>query len=121
MLATSSLTSNPWLDAKIRTLAEAFAAAGHELYLVGGPVRDRILGRTLHDLDFTTSATPDQIKRVAARVRPDAVYDVGAKFGTIGLIFRREGEEVQIEITTYRTEQYLDATRKPEVAFGASL
>src|SRR5439155_18107490 len=119
---------DPWIEDKIRQLAQVFAAAGHELYLVGGPVRDRLLGRPIHDLDFTTSAPPDVIRRLAARVRPDAIYDVGAKFGTIGLIFRLppEGEQAlqskeQIEITTYRTEQYLDGTRKPAVAFGTSL
>src|SRR6266542_4139741 len=127
------------VEEKVQQLAETFAAAGHELFLVGGPVRDRLLGRPVHDLDFTTDATPDVIKRLAARVRPDAVYDVGAKFGTIGLIFRErphppapsppvgEGESVggdteeRVEITTYRTEQYLDGTRKPVVAFGTSL
>ncbi|MGI8424015.1 MAG: HDIG domain-containing metalloprotein [Chloroflexota bacterium] len=104
-------------------LARAFSDAGRELYLVGGCVRDQLIGRPLHDLDLTTNAPPDEIKRIAQRARPDAVYDVGAKFGTIGLIFRLplEEESWTLEITTYRTEQYLDGTRKPTVEFGTSL
>ena len=128
----------PWLADRVERLAQAFHAAGHTFYLVGGPVRDRLLRRPVHDLDFTTSARPDEVRRIAGRVRPHAVYDVGAKFGTIGLVFRApsatpapatEGTgdgapppaEERLEITTYRTEQYLDGTRKPEVEFGTSL
>jgi poly(A) polymerase len=111
----------PWIDQKLRQLGEVFAAAGTPLYLVGGPVRDALLGRPIHDVDLTTPAPPDSIRKLAGRVRPDAVYDVGAKFGTIGLIFRNGEEEGRIEITTYRTEQYVDGTRKPMVEFGASL
>ncbi|HEV2124900.1 MAG TPA: HDIG domain-containing protein, partial [Chloroflexota bacterium] len=116
------------LLARVRELADVFAIERHELYLVGGCVRDQILGRPIHDLDLTTDATPDAIKRLATQVRPDAIYDVGARFGTIGLVFRLrrdpDGNEVEtwtVEITTYRTEQYLDGTRKPTVAFGTSL
>jgi poly(A) polymerase len=100
----------------IARLAQRFADAGHELALVGGPVRDAFLDRPLTDLDFTSSATPDQILDV---VRPiaDAHWDIGREFGTIGA---RIGEQT-VEITTYRSDRYDPATRKPEVAFGDSL
>ncbi|OUZ12607.1 CCA tRNA nucleotidyltransferase [Aeromicrobium sp. PE09-221] len=93
-----------------------FTDAGHELVLVGGPVRDALLGLPVHDLDFATSATPDQIETVLTGWA-DAVWDVGRDFGTIGA--RKGGD--QLEITTYRTDEYDPATRKPVVAFGDTL
>lgn len=93
-----------------------FADAGHELALVGGPVRDALLGRPVTDLDFTTSATPEQIEAVIAGWA-DATWDVGRDFGTIAL---RKGEH-QLEITTYRADEYDPASRKPMVAFGTRL
>ena len=101
---------------RIRALAERFQAAGFELALVGGPVRDAFLGREAHDLDFATSATPDEILEVIAPVA-DAHWDIGRAFGTIGA---RLGEQT-VEITTYRADAYDGATRKPVVAFGVSL
>lgn len=100
----------------IHRLALAFQNAGHELALVGGPVRDAFLGRELSDLDFTTDATPDQILSI---VKPlaDAHWDIGRAFGTIGA--RIDGHTV--EITTYRSDAYDGETRKPEVQFGTSL
>lgn len=100
----------------LATLAERFAAAGHELALVGGPVRDAFLGRPVNDLDLTTSARPDDIIRI---VRPvaDAHWDIGRAFGTIGA---RLGEHT-VEITTYRADAYSPDSRKPEVAFGDTL
>ena len=100
----------------IARLASVFAASGHELALVGGPVRDAFLGRTLHDLDFTTDATPDEI---LALVKPisDAHWDIGRAFGTIGA--RIDGHT--IEITTYRSDVYDGETRKPVVEFGSTL
>ena len=97
-------------------LGERFAAAGHELALVGGPVRDAILGRKAPDLDFTTTATPDE---TLAIIKPmvDAHWDIGREFGTIGA---RIGDD-QIEITTYRADKYDRDSRKPEVAFGKDL
>ena len=97
-------------------LGERFAAAGHELALVGGPVRDAILGRRAPDLDFTTTATPDE---TLAIIKPivDAHWDIGREFGTIGA---RIGDD-QIEITTYRADKYDRDSRKPEVAFGKDL
>ncbi|PZQ89007.1 MAG: CCA tRNA nucleotidyltransferase [Leifsonia xyli] len=101
---------------RIRDLAERFAAAGHELALVGGPVRDAFLGRDSHDLDFTSSASPDEILAVVAPIA-DAHWDIGRAFGTIGA---RLGDDT-VEITTYRSDVYDGETRKPVVAFGDSL
>ncbi|QHC75197.1 CCA tRNA nucleotidyltransferase [Rathayibacter sp. VKM Ac-2805] len=100
----------------VTRLAEAFAAQGHELALVGGPVRDAFLGHGVHDLDFTTSARPDDIVRVVAPIA-EAHWDIGRAFGTIGA--RVAGETV--EITTYRSDSYDGVSRKPEVEFGDSL
>ncbi|QCQ17510.1 CCA tRNA nucleotidyltransferase [Microbacterium sp. RG1] len=97
-------------------LADAFAAAGHELAVVGGPVRDALLGRTTHDLDFTTDADPDEILRIVTPIST-AQWDIGRAFGTIGARIRGE----QVEITTYRADAYDGETRKPVVAFGDSL
>ena len=97
-------------------LGDLFAAAGHELALVGGPVRDAFLGRVSPDLDFTTSASPDESLAV---LRPwaDAHWDMGREFGTVGV---RRGEHT-IEVTTYRADAYDGQTRKPVVAFGDNL
>lgn len=103
--------------AEITQLGLIFQRHGKQLYLVGGSVRDLLLGRRNIDLDLTTDALPAEVKRMAAEARPDAVYTVGERFGTIGLIF--DGEKV--EITTFRAEQYEYASRKPQVAFGTSL
>lgn len=100
----------------LRALGERFEAAGHELALVGGPVRDALLGRDVSDLDLTTSARPEQIEAVVSGWA-DAVWDVGREFGTIGL---RKGEDT-VEITTYRTDAYEPGSRKPSVAFGDTL
>lgn len=97
-------------------LSRAFAGAGRELALVGGPVRDAFLGRTAIDLDFATDATPDQTLEIIAPLA-SAHWDIGRAFGTIGA--RINGE--QVEITTYRSDDYDAASRKPEVAFGTSL
>ncbi|MEY2945320.1 MAG: hypothetical protein RL243_62 [Actinomycetota bacterium] len=97
-------------------LGRIFSDAGHELALVGGPVRDAFLGRKAPDLDFTTSALPEEtIKILKGNV--DAWWDIGKEFGTIGA---RIGEET-VEITTYRADEYDETSRKPLVAFGKSL
>ena len=97
-------------------LGQRFKDAGHEFALVGGPVRDAFLGRLSPDLDFTTSATPDEILSI---IKPmvSAHWDIGREFGTIGA---RVGND-QIEITTYRADKYDRDSRKPEVRFGTDL
>ncbi|MEU9796996.1 CCA tRNA nucleotidyltransferase [Streptomyces sparsogenes] len=106
-------------------LARRFEAAGFGLALVGGSVRDALLGRLGNDLDFTTDARPDDVLKI---VRPwaDAVWEVGIAFGTVGC--RKEGrsgdgasQSFQIEITTYRSEAYDRTSRKPEVSYGDSI
>jgi poly(A) polymerase len=97
-------------------LGRRFAAAGFELALVGGPVRDLILGRRVSDLDLTTDARPEQTERLL-HAWGDAVWDVGRAFGTIGA---RRGDDV-VEVTTYRADAYDRTSRKPEVSYGASL
>jgi poly(A) polymerase len=97
-------------------LGRRFQRAGHELALVGGTVRDILLGRPSPDLDFTTDARPEQIAAVL-RGWADAWWEVGAAFGTIG---GRKGDIV-VEVTTYRDEVYRRDSRKPEVSFGDSL
>lgn len=104
------------VDPVVGALGDRFAAAGHEVALVGGSVRDALLGRPGSDLDFATSARPEQTERVL-RGWADAVWDVGRAFGTIGA--RRGGHT--LEITTYRTDDYDPASRKPVVVYGDSL
>nr|WP_243839061.1 CCA tRNA nucleotidyltransferase [Aeromicrobium yanjiei] len=108
----AELAANPFL-AEIGVL---FESAGHELAIVGGPVRDAVLGRPGNDWDLTTSARPEEIESVVAGWA-DAVWDIGREFGTIGV---RKGDH-QLEITTYRSDEYEAGSRKPEVMFGDSL
>ncbi len=100
----------------IDALGRRFTEAGETLALVGGPVRDAMLGRSHHDLDFATSARPEVTERLV-RGWADAVWDIGRAFGTIGC---RRGDW-QVEITTYRSDSYDAASRKPEVDFGDTL
>lgn len=104
------------LPREVLDLASAFADAGHELALVGGPVRDAFLGRSSADLDFTTSARPDDAERII-KAWTKTTWDMGREFGTIG---GRRGD-VTVEVTTYRADEYDGQTRKPVVAFGDSL
>ncbi|HEX6916499.1 MAG TPA: CCA tRNA nucleotidyltransferase, partial [Phycicoccus sp.] len=97
-------------------LGERFAAAGHELALVGGPVRDAFLDRPALDLDFATSARPEETEALLA-AWGQATWDMGREFGTIGA--RRGGTVV--EVTTYRADAYDGVTRNPVVAFGDNL
>lgn len=107
-------------------LGAAFAQAGFELAIVGGPVRDALLGRRTNDLDLATDARPDDILRI---VKPlaSATWDIGREFGTIGAkmagpgVSGEPGTSEQVEITTYRADSYDGVTRKPTVAFGDDL
>ena len=97
-------------------LGDRFTRAGEQIALVGGPVRDAMLGRLHNDLDFTTSARPETTERLLAGWA-DATWDMGRSFGTIGC---RKGEW-QVEITTYRAEEYDPDSRKPSVQYGDTL
>ncbi|NCV44293.1 MAG: CCA tRNA nucleotidyltransferase, partial [Actinobacteria bacterium] len=97
-------------------LANHFKKGGFTLALVGGSVRDILLNRLGNDLDFTTSARPDDIKKIMKSWAGDT-WEIGAKFGTIGA---KRGDIV-FEITTYRSEVYVSESRKPEVKFGDSI
>ncbi|MCW7986193.1 RNA nucleotidyltransferase [Streptomyces platensis subsp. clarensis] len=97
-------------------LARRFQEAGFTLALVGGSVRDALLGRLGNDLDFTTDARPEDVLKI---VRPwaDAVWEVGIAFGTVGC----KKDSFDIEVTTYRSEAYDRTSRKPEVSYGDSI
>jgi len=96
-------------------LSARFATAGFRLYLVGGVVRDAVLGRLRHDadLDFTTDARPDDIEALIGGWA-DAVWDQGRRFGTIGALIGGR----RVEITTHRAEAYRADSRKPDVVFA---
>ena len=98
------------------SLAQAFKAQGFTLALVGGPVRDAILGRLGNDLDFTTNAHPLETKKIL-QSWADNVWDTGIAFGTVA---GKRGDTT-VEVTTYRTEQYDPDSRKPEVEYGDSI
>lgn len=100
----------------LREIGARFALAGRDLYLVGGSVRDAVLGRLTTDLDFTTDARPDEVQNI---VRPwaDAMWDTGIDFGTVGVA--RAGH--RLEITTFRADSYDQVSRNPQVQFGDRL
>lgn len=100
----------------LKELGEKFFKNGFEISLVGGPVRDAVLGKTVKDLDLTTNAKPDEIQK-CLKGWADSIWDVGIKFGTVGA----KVKDYVFEITTYRTEQYEDTSRKPSVEFGKTL
>ena len=97
-------------------LGRRFAAAGHELHLVGGSVRDALLGRLGEDLDFCTDAHPDQTLGIV-RGWAEAIWETGREFGTIGC--QRDG--LRLEITTFRAESYDQVSRNPVVEYGTNL
>ncbi|MBU6347209.1 MAG: CCA tRNA nucleotidyltransferase [Actinomycetales bacterium] len=111
-VVTEALAAMP----EVIEFGELFKAAGFECALVGGPVRDLLLGRSIKDLDFTTNATPEQMQKF---LKPwaDSIWDIGIEFGTLGV---RRGD-FQAEVTTYRSEQYDETSRKPVVTFGSDL
>jgi len=100
-------------------LAERFRAAGHVLYLVGGPVRDALLGRLHDDLDFTTDARPEEILQIVSPLGP--TWTTGITFGTVGVLIVDGDVAHRCEITTYRSDVYEAASRKPEVTFGDTI
>ena len=103
-------------------LGPMFADEGYELALVGGPVRDLLLHRKSHDLDFCSSARPEQFEHILRAWGHDGFWDMGRKFGTLGAMRRRpDGTPVQVEVTTYRSDTYDPDSRKPEVNYGDSL
>jgi len=104
------------LSPRITELGDLFVAAGHEIALVGGPVRDAFLGRASPDFDLTTDAPPDRILEVTAGWA-DATWKIGIEFGTVGL---RKGQTT-FEVTTYRSDTYDRTSRKPAVTYGRSL
>ncbi len=118
MLREQAVASLAPIEKPLRRVGGRFADAGWEIALVGGPVRDALVGRLSFetDLDFTTNAQPEQIVELLEGWA-EAVWDVGIRFGTVGA--RIDGREV--EITTYRSESYDAQSRKPEVAFGNNL
>ena len=97
-------------------LGQAFSEAGHELYLVGGFVRDALGGSTSHDVDATTEARPAEIKKLL-RLKAKYLWTMGERFGTIGA----RVDSYDIEVTTYRCDLYTEGSRHPEVRFGTSL
>ena len=97
-------------------LGRRFAGAGHQLHLVGGSVRDALLGRLGNDLDFTTDARPEQILDLV-QGWAESTWDTGIAFGTVGVA--KKG--LQLEITTFRSDAYDGASRNPVVTFGDSL
>ena len=115
LLAAAQVALNRHADV-LRGLGTLFAGAGHELYLVGGSVRDALLGRLGTDLDFTTDARPEQMQKI---LRPwaDALWDTGIEFGTVGV---GKGDQ-RMEITTFRADTYDQVSRNPQVRFGDRL
>jgi poly(A) polymerase len=99
-----------------QALGEAFAAAGFQLHLVGGTVRDALMRRESDDLDFTTDARPEQILEIVETLAA-AVWKTGIEFGTVSALVRGR----MCEITTFRADRYDRISRNPEVAFGTSL
>jgi poly(A) polymerase len=98
------------------SLAQAFKAKGFTLALVGGPVRDAILGRLGNDLDFTTNAHPLETKKIL-QVWAENIWDTGIAFGTVA---GKRGDTT-VEVTTYRSESYDPESRKPDVEYGQTI
>ena len=115
LLAAAQVSLNRHAEV-LRGLGQLFAEHGHELYLVGGSVRDALLGRLGADLDFTTDARPEQMQRFL-RGWADALWDTGIEFGTLGV---GKGAD-RLELTTFRADTYDQVSRNPEVRFGDNL
>jgi poly(A) polymerase len=104
------------VPAAAATLGAAFAAAGYELHLVGGTVRDALMQRASEDLDFATDARPEQVLQVVTPLA-SSTWTTGIEFGTVGAQVRGS----MCEITTYRADRYDRVSRNPEVVYGESL
>jgi poly(A) polymerase len=115
LLTAAAVALNRHADL-LRELGSSFAAAGHELYLVGGSVRDALLDRLSPDLDFATDAHPEQVQQIVRRWA-DALWDTGIEFGTVGV---GKGDH-RLEITTFRADRYDQVSRNPQVCFGDRL
>lgn len=115
LLATAAVTLNRHKK-MLAELGALFDSAGFSLYLVGGSVRDAVLGKLGTDLDFTTDARPEQVRELVTGWA-EAIWDTGIAFGTIGVA--RKGQRV--EITTFRSDSYDQQSRNPEVVFGDTL
>jgi poly(A) polymerase len=115
MLTAAAVALNKYAP-MLRELGSAFDAAGHDLYLVGGSVRDALLGRLSPDLDFTTDARPEQVQQILRRWA-DNLWDTGIEFGTVGV----GKDDQRLEITTFRADTYDQVSRNPEVRFGDRL
>ena len=115
VLARAESTVNS-LSGLLSGLVEKFSARGHALYLVGGSVRDALLGRLGNDLDFTTPARPEVVKEILDEWA-ETVWDTGIAYGTVSAVYKGQ----QIEITTFRSDSYDGQSRNPEVIYGDSL
>ena len=98
------------------SLAQSFAAQGFRLALVGGPVRDALLGRLGNDLDFTTNAKPEETKKIL-KAWTENIWETGIEYGTVA---GKRGDTT-VEVTTYRSESYDPQSRKPEVSYGEDI
>lgn len=112
---------NPQHAQIVEVLAAAFEAAGKDLYLVGGPVRDLLLGLAPTDLDFTTNAIPSETRAIGEAIPESSIYDIGEKYGTIGVVLPVGEESIPVEITTFRSETYEPGDRHPDVEFGEDI
>jgi len=115
LLAAAAVALNRHREVLV-SLGAAFADAGNQLYLVGGTVRDAVLGRLGGDLDFATDARPERVRQI---LRPwaDSLWDTGIQFGTVGAA----RDDHRVEITTFRADTYDQVSRNPQVRFGTSL
>lgn len=112
-LMAHAWTQLKYLDKWLCPLADAFARSGHSIYLVGGSVRDALLGRDVTDLDFTTSARPAENLEIL-RPLAEAVWDTGIIYGTVSA----QVSGMILEVTTFRADHYDGQSRNPEVIFG---
>jgi poly(A) polymerase len=115
LLAGAAVALNRHADV-LRSLGEAFTDAGHELYLVGGSVRDAVIGRLGADLDFATDARPDVVQQIVGPWA-DAMWDTGIQFGTVGAAKNKH----HVEITTFRADTYDRVSRNPQVRYGDNI